>query len=101
MERVHRCGNCFLEGIRTSRAFRLGFRLTRSAQRQPGKLRNLQAIVLLGAFAQVGIERVIEDVFVGRSIEFLLANSTPLILNKQYLLKTIESKILVVGFGST
>lgn len=34
--------------------------------------RNIQAIVLLGAFAEVGIERVIEDVFAGRSIEFLL-----------------------------
>jgi hypothetical protein len=33
---------------------------------------NTKAIILLCAFAEVGIERVIEDVFAGRSIEFLL-----------------------------
>lgn len=36
------------------------------------KKRNIKAIVLLGAFAEVGIERVVEDVFAGRSIEFVL-----------------------------
>jgi hypothetical protein len=36
------------------------------------KKRNTKAIVLLSAFAEVGLERVIEDVFAGRSIEFLL-----------------------------
>jgi|GEM_PF-1411177 hypothetical protein len=34
--------------------------------------RNLDAIVLLAAFAEVGIERVIEDAFAGRSIDFIL-----------------------------
>ena len=36
------------------------------------KKRNTKAIVLLSAFAEVGLERVVEDVFAGRSIEFLL-----------------------------
>ncbi len=34
--------------------------------------RNFDAIVLLAAFAEVGIERVIEDAFAGRSIDFIL-----------------------------
>jgi hypothetical protein len=34
--------------------------------------RNLEAIILLAAFAEVGIERTVEDVFAGRSIDFLL-----------------------------
>jgi hypothetical protein len=34
--------------------------------------RNFDAIVLLAAFAEVGLERTIEDVFAGRSIDFLL-----------------------------
>lgn len=32
----------------------------------------IKAIILLAAFAEVGIERVIEDVFAGRSIDFIL-----------------------------
>ena len=34
--------------------------------------RNLKAIILLAAFAETGIERLLEDVFTGRSIEFIL-----------------------------
>ena len=34
--------------------------------------RNLNAIILLAAFAEVGFERTVEDLFAGRSIEFLL-----------------------------
>jgi hypothetical protein len=34
--------------------------------------RNFDAIVLLAAFAEVGVERVIEDAFAGRSIDFIL-----------------------------
>lgn len=34
--------------------------------------RNIDAIVLLAAFAEVGIERTIEDIFAGRSIDFVL-----------------------------
>jgi hypothetical protein len=34
--------------------------------------RNLKAIILLAAFAEAGIERTIEDVFAGRSIDFIL-----------------------------
>lgn len=34
--------------------------------------RNFDAIVLLAAFAEVGVERTIEDVFAGRSIDFIL-----------------------------
>jgi len=36
------------------------------------KKRNKDAVVLLAAFAEVGLERTIEDAFAGRSIEFLL-----------------------------
>jgi hypothetical protein len=36
------------------------------------KQRNQEAIVLLAAFAEVGIEKVFEEVFAGRSIDFLL-----------------------------
>lgn len=35
-------------------------------------VRNLKAIILLAAFAETGIERILEDAFAGRSIEFLL-----------------------------
>lgn len=34
--------------------------------------RNKKAIVLLAAFAETGIERILEDVFAGRSIDFIL-----------------------------
>jgi hypothetical protein len=34
--------------------------------------RNKNAIVLLASFMEVGLERVIQDVFAGRSVEFLL-----------------------------
>lgn len=34
--------------------------------------RNLKAIILLAAFAETGLERILEDAFAGRSIEFLL-----------------------------
>lgn len=34
--------------------------------------RNKNALVLLASFMEVGLERVIEDVFAGRSVEFLL-----------------------------
>ena len=34
--------------------------------------RNLKAIILLAAFAETGIERILEDAFGGRAIEFLL-----------------------------
>jgi hypothetical protein len=34
--------------------------------------RNLQAVVLLAAFAETGLDRIVDDVFAGRSIEFLL-----------------------------
>lgn len=34
--------------------------------------RNLKAIILLAAFAETGIEKILEDVFAGRAIEFLL-----------------------------
>lgn len=34
--------------------------------------RNLKAIILLAAFAETGLEKVLEDAFAGRSIEFLL-----------------------------
>lgn len=36
------------------------------------KKRNIKAVVLLAAFAEVGVERVIEDAFAGRSIDFIL-----------------------------
>jgi hypothetical protein len=35
-------------------------------------IRNRNAIILLASFMEVGLERVIEDVFAGRSVEFLL-----------------------------
>ncbi|NET57584.1 MAG: hypothetical protein F6K47_15895 [Symploca sp. SIO2E6] len=35
------------------------------------KKRNKKAVVLLAAFAEVGLERTIEDAFAGRSIEFI------------------------------
>ncbi len=35
-------------------------------------VRNLKAIILLAAFAETGVERILEDAFAGRSIEFLL-----------------------------
>ena len=34
--------------------------------------RNINAIVLLAAFAETGLERILEDAFAGRSIDFLL-----------------------------
>jgi hypothetical protein len=34
--------------------------------------RNLQAVILLAAFAETGLDRIVDDVFAGRSIEFLL-----------------------------
>ncbi|MFB2769822.1 hypothetical protein ACE1AT_11115 [Pelatocladus sp. BLCC-F211] len=34
--------------------------------------RNVKAIILLAAFAETGLERILEDAFAGRSIEFLL-----------------------------
>lgn len=34
--------------------------------------RNLNAIILLAAFAETGLERILEDAFAGRSIEFIL-----------------------------
>jgi hypothetical protein len=34
--------------------------------------RNREAIILLAAFAEVGIERTVEDVFAGRSVDFIL-----------------------------
>lgn len=34
--------------------------------------RNLKAVVLLASFAETGIERIIEDVFAGRSVDFIL-----------------------------
>lgn len=34
--------------------------------------KNLDAIILLAAFAEVGLERTLDDLFAGRSIEFLL-----------------------------
>jgi len=34
--------------------------------------RNIKAIVLLAAFAETGIERILEDAFAGRSVDFLL-----------------------------
>ena len=34
--------------------------------------RNLNAIILLAAFAETGLERILEDAFAGRAIEFLL-----------------------------
>ncbi len=34
--------------------------------------RNLDAIILLSVFAEVGIEKVVEDLFAGRSIDFIL-----------------------------
>jgi hypothetical protein len=34
--------------------------------------RNIKAVVLLAAFAETGIERVLEDAFAGRSVDFLL-----------------------------
>jgi len=34
--------------------------------------RNTKAIVLLAAFAETGLERILEDAFAGRSIDFLL-----------------------------
>ena len=33
---------------------------------------NKKAIVLLGAFAETGLERILEDAFAGRSVDFLL-----------------------------
>ena len=34
--------------------------------------RNLQAIILLATFAETGLERILDDAFAGRSIEFIL-----------------------------
>jgi hypothetical protein len=34
--------------------------------------RNLNAIILLAAFAETGLERILEDAFAGRSIDFIL-----------------------------
>ncbi len=34
--------------------------------------RNLKAIILLAAFAETGLEKIVEEAFAGRSIEFLL-----------------------------
>lgn len=34
--------------------------------------RNFKAIILLAAFAETGLERILEDAFAGRSIEFIL-----------------------------
>ena len=34
--------------------------------------RNLKAIILLAAFAETGLEKILDDTFAGRSIEFLL-----------------------------
>ena len=34
--------------------------------------RNFKAIILLAAFAETGLEKILEEVFAGRSIEFLL-----------------------------
>ncbi|HCF28435.1 MAG TPA: hypothetical protein DEV81_14810 [Cyanobacteria bacterium UBA11049] len=34
--------------------------------------RNLKAIILLAAFAETGLERILDDAFAGRSIEFIL-----------------------------
>lgn len=34
--------------------------------------KNLEAIVLLAAFAEVGVEKVLEEAFAGRSIDFIL-----------------------------
>ncbi|MEP0812036.1 MULTISPECIES: hypothetical protein [unclassified Coleofasciculus] len=34
--------------------------------------RNTKAIVLLAAFAETGLERILEEAFAGRSIDFLL-----------------------------
>jgi hypothetical protein len=34
--------------------------------------KNIKAIILLASFAEIGLEKVIEDVFAGRSVEFLL-----------------------------
>ncbi|PSB53166.1 hypothetical protein C7B67_04250 [filamentous cyanobacterium Phorm 6] len=34
--------------------------------------RNLKATILLAAFAETGIERILEDAFAGRSVDFLL-----------------------------
>jgi hypothetical protein len=34
--------------------------------------RNLKATILLAAFAETGLERILEDAFAGRSIDFLL-----------------------------
>lgn len=36
------------------------------------KKRNLKAIILLAAFAETGLERILEDAFAGRSVDFLL-----------------------------
>jgi hypothetical protein len=34
--------------------------------------KNIKAIILLALFAEIGLEKIIEDLFAGRSIEFLL-----------------------------
>jgi hypothetical protein len=34
--------------------------------------KNLKAIILLAAFAEIGLEKVIDDIFAGRSIDFVL-----------------------------
>lgn len=34
--------------------------------------RNLKAIILLAAFAETGVECIVDDAFAGRSIEFIL-----------------------------
>lgn len=34
--------------------------------------RNLKAIILLAAFAETGLERILEDAFAGKSVDFLL-----------------------------
>ena len=34
--------------------------------------RNLKAIILLAAFAETGLERILEDAFAGRSVDFIL-----------------------------
>jgi hypothetical protein len=38
--------------------------------------KNIKAIILLASFAESGLEKVIEDVFAGRYIEFLLEKIT-------------------------
>ncbi|MFB2919208.1 hypothetical protein [Aerosakkonema funiforme] len=35
-------------------------------------IRNVKALVLLASFAETGLERILEDVFAGRSVDFIL-----------------------------